>query len=56
MKITIIGAGYVGLSLAMLLSSDNEVTIVDKDEKKIEMINDGVSPLRERYPPTTPQR
>lgn len=47
MKITIIGAGYVGLSLAMLLSSDNEVTIVDKDEKKIEMINDGVSPLRE---------
>ena len=47
MKITIIGAGYVGLSLAMLLSSDNEVTIVDKDEKKIKMINDGVSPLRE---------
>ena len=31
----------------MLLSSDNEVTIVDKDEKKIKMINDGVSPLRE---------
>ena len=33
-KITIIGAGYVGLSCAMLLSQRNEVTIVDIDKKK----------------------
>lgn len=47
MRITIIGAGYVGLSLAIILASNNEVTISDKDDIKIKMINDGVSPLRE---------
>lgn len=38
MKITIIGAGYVGLSLAVLLSQTQEVTVVDTDSSKVELI------------------
>ncbi len=44
-KITIIGAGYVGLSCAMLLSQRNEVIIVDIDKKKINQINNKISPI-----------
>ncbi len=38
MKITIISAGYVGLSLAVLLSQTQEVTVVDTDSSKVELI------------------
>ncbi len=39
MKIAVIGAGYVGLTVGVLLSQFNEVTLVDIDNKKIDMIN-----------------
>jgi UDPglucose 6-dehydrogenase len=45
MKIAIIGAGYVGLSCAMLLSQKNEVIIVDIDKKKINQLNNKISPI-----------
>jgi len=45
MKISIIGAGYVGLSNAMLLAQNNEVTIYDTNEKKIKQLNQRVSPI-----------
>ena len=45
MKITISGTGYVGLSNAILLSLNNEVTAYDINEEKINMINNHVSPL-----------
>lgn len=48
-KITIVGAGYVGLSLATLLSVQNEVSIVDIDEKKIDLINKRISPIEDEY-------
>lgn len=48
MKITVAGAGYVGLSLAVLLSQYNEVKCVTTTPKKAELINAGISPLRER--------
>ena len=38
-KITVVGAGYVGLSLAVLLSTSNKVNIVDINEDKINKIN-----------------
>ena len=37
-KITIVGAGYVGTSLGVLLAKKNDVTFLDIDEEKIELI------------------
>ena len=48
MKITIIGSGYVGLSLGVLLSQYNEVVTYDLDQKKIDKINQGVSPIDDK--------
>ena len=48
MKIVVVGTGYVGLSLACLLSENNSVIAVDIDEKKIEMINKRVSPIEDK--------
>ena len=45
MKITIIGAGYVGMSLATLLSRKNEVIIFDISTEKIESINNKITPV-----------
>ena len=46
-KITIIGAGYVGMSLAVLLSKKNEVKLLDIDEEKVSSINANQSPIFE---------
>tara|TARA_B100002019_G_C21272855_1_gene603413 strand:+ start:2578 stop:3774 length:1197 start_codon:yes stop_codon:yes gene_type:complete len=45
--VTIIGGGYVGLSLAALLASKNKVHLIEKDSKKIECIKSGNSNLNE---------
>jgi len=47
MNITVVGAGYVGLSLGTLLSRHHEVTIYDIDVNKINMINNRVSPIKD---------
>ena len=47
MKISIAGTGYVGLSLAVLLAKNNDVTAVDIDAVKVDKINAGVSPIRD---------
>lgn len=44
-EIAIAGAGYVGLSLAVLLSQHNPVTVVDVMEEKVNSINDRRSPI-----------
>lgn len=44
-RITVVGAGYVGMSLAVLLSQNNLVTILDVDEEKINKINKGESTI-----------
>lgn len=44
-KISVVGCGYVGLSLAVLLSQYNDVTAIDVDEKKVELINSKRSPF-----------
>lgn len=48
-KIAVAGTGYVGLSLAVLLSLNNDVTAVDVVEEKVEMINRRVSPIKDEY-------
>lgn len=49
MKIAVAGTGYVGLSLAVLLSQNNEVTAVDIVEEKIEKLNNWESPIQDEY-------
>ena len=46
-KITIIGAGYVGLSLAVLLSNKYKVVICDISDEKVKKINSGMSPIQD---------
>ena len=42
MKITVAGVGYVGLSLACLLSKHHDVTAIDIDAHRVESINAGI--------------
>lgn len=49
MKIAVAGSGYVGLSLGVLLSLQNEVTIVDILPSKVDKINNGLSPIQDEY-------
>jgi UDPglucose 6-dehydrogenase len=48
-KITIAGTGYVGMSLAVLLSQKNEVKAVDIIPEKVEKINRRISPIKDDY-------
>ena len=47
MKIAVAGTGYVGLSLAVLLSQHNEVYALDIMKEKVDMINNHISPIRD---------
>ena len=49
MNIAVAGTGYVGLSLAVLLSQHNDVTAVDIVADKVEKINKWVSPIQDEY-------
>jgi len=47
MKIAIAGTGYVGLSLAVLLSQHNDVTAVDIIQEKVDLVNNKKSPIQD---------
>ena len=49
MKIAIAGTGYVGLSIATLLAQNHKVTAVDIIPEKVELINQGKSPIQDDY-------
>lgn len=49
LKIAVAGTGYVGLSLATLLAQHNHVTAVDIVSEKVELINNGKSPIQDDY-------
>ena len=48
LRIAVAGIGYVGLSVAVLLSQHNEVKVVDIVEEKVKMVNSGVSPIEDK--------
>ena len=47
MKIAVAGMGYVGLSLSVLLAKKNDVTAVDINPERVELVNAGKSPIRD---------
>ena len=49
MKIAVAGTGYVGLSIATLLSQRNSVVAVDVVPEKVEKINNRISPIQDEY-------
>lgn len=49
LKIAVAGTGYVGLSIATLLSQHHKVTAVDIVPEKVEMINNKKSPIQDEY-------
>ena len=49
MKIAVAGTGYVGLSISALLAQHHEVVAVDIISEKVNLINNGKSPIKDDY-------
>ena len=49
LQIAVAGTGYVGLSIATLLSQHHKVTAVDVISEKVEKINNRISPIQDEY-------
>lgn len=47
-KITIVGCGYVGMSLGVLFSQHNEVTMLDTDQSRVDIVNNGCSTVKDQ--------
>lgn len=48
MKITVVGMGYVGLSISVLLSRKHDVTILEIDNRKVNLLNKKLSPINDK--------
>lgn len=46
-KITVVGIGYVGLGVGVMLSTSHDVTMLDVDQKKVDLINGRKSPIKD---------
>lgn len=49
LEIAVAGTGYVGLSIATLLAQHHKVTAVDILQEKVDLINQGISPIQDEY-------
>ena len=49
MKITVVGIGYVGLGVSIMLSTKYDVTMLDVDQKKVDLINSRKSPVKDQF-------
>ncbi|SEK26601.1 UDPglucose 6-dehydrogenase [Butyrivibrio sp. ob235] len=49
LQIAVAGAGYVGLSIATLLSQKHKVTVVDVIQEKVDMLEKRISPIQDEY-------
>ena len=47
-RITVIGSGYVGMSLSVLFAKHNHVTVLDVDKDRVDCINSGKSTIKGR--------
>jgi UDPglucose 6-dehydrogenase len=47
-RISVVGAGYVGMSLAVILSQKNQVTVYDIDQKRVDLINQKKSTIQDQ--------
>jgi len=48
MKIAVVGMGYVGLANAIMLSTKNEVSILEISSEKVDLLNRGISPIKDQ--------
>ncbi len=48
-NITVVGAGYVGLANSFMIGISREVTLIDINEEKIDLLNKGISPINDDY-------
>jgi UDPglucose 6-dehydrogenase len=48
MKIAVVGMGYVGLANAIMLSIKNEVSILEISSEKVDLLNRGISPIKDK--------
>ena len=46
-KVTVVGIGYVGLGVGVMLSTRHDVTMLDVDQKKVDLINERKSPIKD---------
>ena len=47
-RIAVAGTGYVGLSMAVLLAGQNQVKALDIDKRKVDLINQRISPIQDK--------
>ena len=47
-KVTVVGIGYVGLGVGVMLSTEHDVTMLDVDREKVNMLNERKSPIKDK--------